>query len=112
MTANYGHQQQQRQETNNNHNGNGNAAAPNPTEQILSKSNKISPQDRYRVEQFFSSHYNPTPEVSVYKMKLNEEKKQQPTENGNLGWVKETLYLELDYTTLKYKMSRKSKSYN
>lgn len=84
----------------------------NPTDKILSKSNKISPEDRYRVEQFFSSQFNPTPELSVYKMKLNEEKNQQSQDNGSVAWVKETLYLELDYTTLKYKMSKKLKNYN
>lgn len=73
--------------------------------QLLEKSNKITPADRARVEQFFTTQYNPTPGENVYKMKLHEEKTMQP--DG--GTVKETLYLELDYTTFGFKKLRKIK---
>ena len=76
-------------------------------QQLLIKSNKISVGDRARVEQFFTSKYNPTPEITLYKMKLHEEKKQMP--DGS--WMKETMYLELDYTTFGFKKLRKSKTY-
>jgi len=73
--------------------------------QLLEKSNKINPADRARVEQFFTNQYNPTPNENVYKMKLHEEKTMQP--DGST--VKETLYLELDYTTFGFKKLRKIK---
>ena len=74
-------------------------------QQLLDKSNKLSGEDRRRVEQFFTEQYNPTPDQIVYKMKLNEEKAFQP--DGSI--VKETLYLELDYNTYGFKKLRKIK---
>ena len=74
--------------------------------QLLDKSNKLSSEDRFRVEQFFNDRFNPTPGVMVYKMKLNEEKTLDP-ETGQI--VKETLYLELDYDTFGCKQLRKIK---
>ena len=74
-------------------------------QQLLEKSNKLTPEDRSLVEQFFVSHYNPTPEQPHYKLKLHEEKSSLP--DGQV--VKETLYLVLDYNTFGYKKLRKIK---
>jgi len=74
---------------------------------LLEKSNKLTLQDRNRIEQFFGSQYNPTPNQSIYRMKLHEEKKQ--LEDGSYG--KETLYLELNYNTFEYKKLKKIKNY-
>ena len=74
-------------------------------QQLLDKSNKLSLEDRNRVEQFFTTQFNPTPDHTIYKMKLNEEKATQP--DGST--VKETLYLELDYSTYGFKKLRKIK---
>ena len=71
---------------------------------ILEKSNKLSPSDRDRVLHFFQNRYNPTPDQPTYKMKLHEEKKE---DDGII--MKETLYLELDYTTFGFKKTRKVK---
>ncbi len=74
--------------------------------QLLEKSNKLSADDRFRVEQFFTNRYNPTPEITIYKMKLNEEKTFDPSTNQT---IKETLYIELDYTTGEFKKLKKIK---
>ncbi len=71
---------------------------------ILENSNKLTPSDRDRVVHFFQSRYNPTPDQPTYKMKLHEEKKE---DNGII--MKETFYLELDYTTFGFKKTRKVK---
>jgi hypothetical protein len=75
---------------------------------LLQRSNKLTPDDRLRVEQFFTTdpRYNPTPNISVYKMKLHESRTADQRANQT---IKETLYLELDYGTGAYKMSRKKK---
>ena len=75
-------------------------------QELLSKSNKLSEEDRSRVERFFTEKFNPTPDQMTYKMKLNEERKTDP-ETGST--IKETLYLELDYSTFGYKKTRKTK---
>mmetsp|Transcript_23948 Transcript_23948/g.36469 ORF Transcript_23948/g.36469 Transcript_23948/m.36469 type:complete len:752 (-) Transcript_23948:108-2363(-) len=76
-------------------------------QELLLKSNKLKTDDRYRVEHFFTNRYNPTPEISIYKMKLNEEKNFDATTNQT---IKETLYIELDYTTGRFKTLRKLKN--
>ena len=81
----------------------GGAAVPDG---LLSKSNKLSSADRSRIERFFSDRFNPTPDQTTYKMKLNEERNTD-AETGQS--IKETLYLELDYTTFGYKKTRKIK---
>ena len=73
---------------------------------LLSKSNKLGSADRSRVERFFSDRFNPTPDQMTYKMKLNEERSTD-AETGQS--IKETLYLELDYSTFGYKKTRKIK---
>ena len=73
---------------------------------LLSKSNKLSSADRSRVERFFSDRFNPTPDQMTYKMKINEERSTD-AETGQS--IKETLYLELDYSTFGYKKTRKIK---
>ena len=73
---------------------------------LLSKSNKLSSADRSRVERFFSDRFNPTPDQMMYKMKINEERSTD-AETGQS--IKETLYLELDYSTFGYKKTRKIK---
>jgi len=75
---------------------------------LQERSNKLSDEDRTRVQQFFQNHYNPTPEQSIYKMKLHE----QRTNDPNSGQaIKETFYLELDYSTFTSKQSKKVKRY-
>jgi hypothetical protein len=65
--------------------------------------------DRLRVQQFFVNHYNPTPEITKYKLKLHEERTTDP----NTGEpVKETYYLELDYTNFTSQQSKKTKRYS
>ena len=72
------------------------------------RSNKLSPEDRSRVEQFFTNRYNPTPDQPVYKMKLHEERTTDP-KTGQA--MKNTFYLELDYATFTSKQSKKTKRY-
>jgi len=69
---------------------------------LKERSNKLSPEDRIRVEQFFTNRFNPTPDQLIYKMKLHEERTTD---------VKETYYLELDYGTFTFKQSKKTKRY-
>merc|ERR1712238_417734 len=73
---------------------------------LLERSNKLTPEDMMRVQQFFTTRTNPTPRVAVYKMKLHEERFLDSETGQN---VKETLYLELDYNTFGYKKLRKIK---
>lgn len=74
--------------------------------QHLEKSNRLSPEDRERVRQFFVDRTNPTPDVPVHRLKLHEEKS---TDAGTGLTIKETLYLELDYNTFGFKKLRKIK---
>lgn len=73
---------------------------------LLEKSNRLSEENRFRVRQFWFDRFNPTPDVPVYRIKLHEERNLDP-ETGMA--VKETDYLELDYTTFGYKKLRKTK---
>jgi hypothetical protein len=75
---------------------------------LENKSNRLSSEDRSRVEQFFMDHSNPTPEQTHYKMKLHEERTND-TATGQP--MKETYYLELDYTNFTSKQSKKVKRY-
>lgn len=75
---------------------------------LKERSNKLSDEDRQRVQQFFQHRQNPTPEQSVVKMKLHEQRSQDP-ETGQE--IKETFYLELDYSNFSSKQSRKVKRY-
>jgi hypothetical protein len=75
---------------------------------LQERSNKLAPEDRVRVQQFFEAHLNPTPEQPVYKMKLHEQRTADPT-TGQA--IKETFYLELDYSTFTSKQSKKVKRY-
>jgi hypothetical protein len=95
--------------------GAGTSAAPasTPKQQdwrhlLKEKSNKLSADDRFRVQQFFVDRFNPTPAAPTYKMKLHEER----TTDAKTGEpVKETYYLELDYRTFTSKQSKKVKRY-
>lgn len=75
---------------------------------LRERSNKLSEQDRQRVQQFFESRLNPTPDQQVVKMKLHE---QRSNEAGTGQAIKETFYLELDYTNFTSKQSKKVKRY-
>lgn len=85
-------------------------------ESLLEKSNKLSDDDRQNIRQFFENRsLNPTnplfrpavtDESGVWRCKLNEEKTVDPQTGES---VKETLYLDLDYNTLGYKLTRKIK---
>ena len=75
---------------------------------LKEKSNRLTAEDRFRVQQFFVDHFNPTPDQPTYKMKLHE----QRTNDPNTGEpVKETYYLELDYSTFTSRQSKKIKRY-
>lgn len=107
-------QQQQPQEAGSNDAGNGAAAAggdsSNQDWQVILKerSNKLSEEDRLRVEQFFTNRYNPTPNEPIHKMKLHEERTTDPATGQAM---KETYYLELDYNSFTSKQSKKIKRY-
>lgn len=89
-------------------------------ESLLEKSNKLSPDDRQSIQQFFAhraltdkQHQPPLPlpagcdeSTGIWKVKLNEDKTIDPNTKES---VKETLYLELDYRTQGYKKTRKIK---
>jgi hypothetical protein len=72
------------------------------------RSNKLSKDDRMRVQQFFERRSNPTPDQPVYKMKLHEQRTND-LESGQA--IKETFYLELDYNSFTSKQSKKVKRY-
>lgn len=73
-------------------------------EMLQEKSNRLTPEDRTRIEQFFRRHFgsNERPSGAV-KIKLHEER---------LPDRKETYYLELDYDSWTSKQSKKTKRYN
>ena len=73
------------------------------------RSNKLSEEDRVRVQQFFENHYNPTPDQPIYKMKIHEQRVNDPSTGQAIR--KETFYLELDYNTYTSKQSKKVKQY-
>jgi hypothetical protein len=72
-------------------------------------SNRLTEDDRNRIRQFFVDRTNPTPEQTVlYKMKLHEERTTDPKTGEP---VKETYYLELDYSNFTSRQSKKVKRY-
>jgi hypothetical protein len=71
------------------------------------KSNRLTDEDHLRVQQFFEEHRNPDG-AETYKMKLHEERIQDPSTGEQ---VKETYYLELDYRNFTSKQSKKIKRY-
>jgi len=75
---------------------------------LQEKNNRLSPEDHARITQFFTNHHNPTPDQLTYKMKLHEERTQDPKTGEP---IKETYYLELDYQTFKANPSKKVKRY-
>lgn len=76
---------------------------------LQQKSNRLSEDDRLRVQQFFLNNFNPTPGRNTYKMKLHEDR----THDAKTGDpVKETYYLELDYDNFTSTQSKKVKRYN
>jgi hypothetical protein len=77
-------------------------------ELLAEKNNKLTEPDRHRVEQFFLYQINPRPEELTYRMKLHEERGIDPNTGDP---VKETYYLELDYTNFTSKQSKKIKRY-
>uniref|UniRef100_A0A7S1BIZ4 Uncharacterized protein n=1 Tax=Corethron hystrix TaxID=216773 RepID=A0A7S1BIZ4_9STRA len=74
---------------------------------LLVQSNVLSDEDRRRIEMFFTTQTNPTPEKKTFRIKLHQEKR--PDDSGTGGVVRETLYLELDYETFGYKKLRSTK---
>ena len=92
-------------------------AAPTPPatkqqdwrEMLKEKSNRLSAEDRFRIQQFFNEKFNPTPDQPTYKMKLHERRTTDPKTGEP---VKETFYLELDYTNFTSKQSKKTKRYS
>ena len=75
---------------------------------LSTKSNRLTDQDRNRVQLFFEKRANPTPGERVYKMKLHEERTTDPSGKP----VKETYYLELNYDNFTSKQSKKVKRYD
>jgi hypothetical protein len=75
---------------------------------LKDRSNKLSSDDRFRIQQFFEQRFNPTPDQPIYKMKLHEARTTDPN-SGQA--IKETYYLELNYNTFDSKQSKKIKRY-
>jgi hypothetical protein len=75
---------------------------------IHDRSNKMSDADKQRVRLFFEQKYNPNPNEDVYKMKIHEQRGQDPLTGQD---IKETFYLELDYNNFTSKQSKKVKRY-
>jgi len=75
---------------------------------LQERSNKLSVEERERIQHFFQRRYNPTPEQTLVKMKLHE---QRTTDSMTGQEMKETFYLELDYTNFSSRQSRKVKRY-
>lgn len=75
---------------------------------MLKKSNRLSDDDRTRIQLFFANKVNPTPDELTYRMKLHEERVIDP-QTGNP--IKETYYLDLDYTNFTSRQSKKTKRY-
>jgi hypothetical protein len=71
--------------------------------------NKMSDDDKLRVQQFVDEQYNPTPNQPTYKMKIHEQRGTDATTGED---AKETYYLELNYQDLTHKISKKVKRYN
>lgn len=77
---------------------------------LQEKSNRLTDDDRTRLQQFFDQQHNPTPELpsTTYKMKLHEER----TTDAETGHpIKVTLYLELNYDNYTVKQTKKAKRY-
>ena len=73
---------------------------------LASKSNKLAPDDRRRIELFFEARQNPTPAQTSYRVKLHEERIE---DNGET--VKWTYYLNLNYQDWTSTQSKKRKKY-
>ena len=72
------------------------------------KSNKLSDEDRQRVQLFFEEK-NPTPEQRSYRVKLHEERGNDPTTGEAF---KKTYYLDLNYDDWTSTQSAKIKRYS
>jgi hypothetical protein len=90
--------------------GAGTSAAPasTPKQQdwrhlLKEKSNKLSADDRFRVQQFFVDRFNPTPAAPTYKMKLHEERPKTPRRVN-----RERDLSRVDYRTFTSKQSKRS----
>jgi hypothetical protein len=70
---------------------------------LKERSNRLTPEDRSRIEQFFSNTSQDGQQSGVIKMKLHEDR---------LPDRKDTYYLELDYDNHTSKQSKKTKRYN
>jgi hypothetical protein len=75
---------------------------------LQERSNKLSKDERERIQQFFQLKFNPTPDQTVVKMKLHEQRTTDPITGQD---IKETFYLELDYNNFTSKQVRKVKRY-
>mmetsp|Transcript_7570 Transcript_7570/g.14971 ORF Transcript_7570/g.14971 Transcript_7570/m.14971 type:complete len:412 (+) Transcript_7570:338-1573(+) len=82
---------------------------------LRDRSNKLSGDDRIRVEKFFktdkterSTLLSPSEDGPVYKMKIHEQRGKDPATGEE---IKVTFYLELDYNTGDFFESKKTKRY-
>eukprot|EP00536_Pseudo-nitzschia_multiseries_P005973 jgi/Psemu1/191879/e_gw1.121.75.1 len=83
---------------------------------LRDRSNKMSQEDRVRVEKFFtttnaaerSTLLSPADGGPIYKMKIHEQRGTDPATGQE---IKETFYLELDYNTGATSQSKKTKRY-
>jgi hypothetical protein len=77
---------------------------------LKQRSNRLSDDDRRRIQLFFVDQANPTPNdgESVHRIKLHEERAVDPATGLP---IKETYYLELDYDTYTSRQSKKIKRY-
>jgi hypothetical protein len=78
---------------------------PPECEAVLQQDNKLTPQDRASIIEFFSIEAT-TGSEEVKRFKLNEDRIVNP--DGVVS--KDTLYVELDYQTKEFKMLKKSKT--
>lgn len=73
------------------------------------KSNKLSDEDRSRIKLFFEDRKAPSPGENKVRIKLHEERITDPNTREP---IKETYYLNLDYTNFTSNQSKKRKRYN
>jgi hypothetical protein len=77
---------------------------------LRQRSNRLSDDDRHRIQLFFLQRSNPTPNdgETVHRIKLHEERASDPFTGLP---IKETYYLELDYGNYTSRQSKKIKRY-
>lgn len=102
---------QQQKQQQKQHHGQGHHQQLDWKQLLQQRANKLSDDDRRRIQMFFEERRNPTPSAGdpKYRVKLHEERTTDP----NTGEpIKETYYLNLDYSTWTSNQSKKRKRYS